>query len=135
MADHAPLDAPNDAASQQAVRDLINAWTIPEPSAAKEEAVDDAVLFRIDAQDRPPPSEFVSRSIFSEIDRVPTHVWLFVLVAAWVALLLFCGVGTCVFFLIRQCAERAIVFPRSRNAEKQCTSATTLNPVARQGMV
>jgi eukaryotic-like serine/threonine-protein kinase len=96
-----PLDAPSDAASQRAVQNLINGWTIPEPAAAKEEAVDDAVLFRIDAQERPPPSEFVSRSIFSDIDRIQPHVWIIILVAAWIGLLLFCGVGTCVFFLIR----------------------------------
>jgi len=96
-----PLDTPSDAASQQAVQGLLRAWTIPEPSAAKEEAVDDAVLFRIDAQDRPQPSEFVSRSIFSEIDRIQPHVWLILVLAAWIGLLLLCGVGTCVFFLIR----------------------------------
>jgi serine/threonine protein kinase len=96
-----PLDVPSDASSQQAVQNLINGWTIPEPAAAKEEALDDAVLFRIDAQDRPPPSEFVSRSMFSEIDRIQPHVWVIILLVAWIGLLLFCGSGLCVFFLIR----------------------------------
>ena len=100
-ADVQPLDSPGDAAFQKAVHDLIDAWTVPEPSAIKEEAVGDAVLFRVDPEDRPQPSEFLSRSIFSDIDRIQPHVWLIVIIAVWVGLLLFCGLGTCVFFLIR----------------------------------
>ena len=95
------LDTPGDEAFQKAVHDLINAWTVPEPSAVKEQTADDAVLFRIEQEDKPAPSEFLSRSIFSDIDRIQPHVWLIVIVAAWIALLLFCGLGTCVFFLIR----------------------------------
>jgi serine/threonine protein kinase len=96
-----PLDSPRDDAFHKSVRDLINAWSVPPPSADKDDAGDDAVLFRIDAQAQPQPSEFVSRTLFSEIDRIQPHVWVIAVVAAWIGLMLLCGTGTCVFFLIR----------------------------------
>jgi len=92
-ADVQPLETPNDATFQDAVRKLIDGWTIP----VAKEAVEDAVLFRIEPEEKPPPMEFLSRSIYSEVDRVHPQIWMLLIVAVWVGLLLFCVLGTCLY--------------------------------------
>src|SRR5207244_10976156 len=69
-ADVQPLETPNDAAFQEAVRKFIDGWTVP----AVKESLDDAVLFRITAEEKPPPMEFLSRSMFSHVDRFQPQV-------------------------------------------------------------
>jgi serine/threonine protein kinase len=93
-----PLDTPGDAAFQEAVQALVNNWTAPEPSA--KEAVEDAILFHIDPEDRPAPAEALSGSIFREIDRIHPLVWLLVSVGVCLGLMLFCVLGTCLFWLV-----------------------------------
>ena len=95
--DGQPLDAPGDASFQKAVSDAINNWTPPEPA---KEAVDDAVLFRIVPEDRPPSPEARSGSIFRAIDTSQPHFWL-IAIAAISALLLSCGLATCLMALLR----------------------------------
>jgi hypothetical protein len=72
---------------------------VPEPSA--KDTSEDAVLFHIDPEDRPARTEFLSRSIFSDIDRIHPQVWLIIIVAGFVGLLLLCVVGTCLFSIVR----------------------------------
>jgi serine/threonine protein kinase len=91
------LDAPSDPEFQQAVQALINHWTEP----TVKEAGDDAVLFHVDPEDRPTATDILSRSIFSEIDRVHPHVWLIAIVALWVGTLFFCVLGACVYSMMR----------------------------------
>jgi serine/threonine protein kinase len=93
-----PLDYPGDAAFQQAVQALIGNWTAPEPTAKDTE---DMVLFHLEPEEKPASAEFLSRSIFSEIDHIHPQVWLIVIVAAFVGLLVFCVLGTCLFSLVR----------------------------------
>jgi serine/threonine protein kinase len=94
-----PLDTPGDAAFQEAVQALVNNWRVPEPSA--KEAVEDAVLFHIDPEDRLAPTEVLAGSIFRDIDRIHPHIWLIVGVAIGMGLLLFCVLGTCLFAVVR----------------------------------
>ncbi len=92
-----PLDTPGDADYQQAVRDIVANWTVSEPAKAAEEAPDDAILFRIEPEEKTPPGETGTTSIFGDSDRVQPHVWLLVLAGAWVLLLLACVLGSCIF--------------------------------------
>ncbi len=92
-----PLDSPGDTAFQDAVHALINAWTVP----TAKEAVEDAVLFHVESDDKLVPSELLSNTIFSEIDRIDPKVWLIAIVALWVGTLFFCVLGACVFSMMR----------------------------------
>jgi serine/threonine protein kinase len=92
------LDTPGDEAYQKAVRDVITLWTPPEVAKETEE---DAVLFRIESEERTTPVDAGTGSIFRDIDQVRPHIWLLVLVGAWVLLLMMCVLGTCVFTLAR----------------------------------
>jgi serine/threonine protein kinase len=89
-----PFDGPSDAAYQQAIQFAITNWTPPEPS--KEVADEDAVLFRIDKEERSAVQENLSRSLFEDVQGVPSHIWLLIFVGVWVGLLLICFVGSCV---------------------------------------
>jgi eukaryotic-like serine/threonine-protein kinase len=91
-ADAQPLDAPGDAAYQQAVQTLVQGWTVP---AVKE--TDDAVLFHVDPEERGKPSETPSRSIFSDMDRMNPQMLLAVLAAVGIGLLLLCVLGSCFY--------------------------------------
>lgn len=88
-----PLDTPDDPAFQQAVREVIGAWVAPE---ASKDVGEDAVIFRIDPEDRPAPAERLSRSIFSDIDRVKPHFWLILALAFWLIVLSCCVVSVCI---------------------------------------
>ena len=92
-----PLDTPGDATFQQAVKALIDGWTVP----AVKETVEDAMLFHVDPEEKPALTEVLSGSIFRDIDRLHPQIWLFAIVAAWIALLLFCVLGSCAFSLLR----------------------------------
>ena len=91
--DGQPLEHQGDAAFQLAVQRVIEAWTPPE---AAREAVEDALLFRVDPAEKPPPSEFLSRSIFSEIDRYKVQLSVIIAIVIWVSLLL-CGLASFFF--------------------------------------
>lgn len=91
-----PLDTPQDAEFQNAVRGVIDGWVAPEPAKEAQEAIDDAVLFRIEPEDKTPPSDSLASSIFREADRMPPHVWVLGVVGAWMVLLLMCMLGSCV---------------------------------------
>jgi eukaryotic-like serine/threonine-protein kinase len=93
------LDTPGDDAYQKAVRDVVTLWTPPEVA---KETEDDAVLFRIESEDKTRPTEAGTGSIFRDIDRVQPHVWLLVIVGAWVLFLLMCVAGSCVATMARQ---------------------------------
>jgi uncharacterized membrane protein len=80
------------------VRDVITLWTPPEVAKETEE---DAVLFRIESEERTTPVDAGTGCIFRDIDQVRPHIWLLVLVGAWVLLLMMCVLGTCVFTLVR----------------------------------
>jgi serine/threonine protein kinase len=93
-----PLDVPGDAEYQQSVKDVVANWTPVEP--AKEQAVEDAVLFRVETDEK--RSEVLARSIFADIDRVQMRIWLLLVLAGlWVGLLLLCVLATCVFSMTR----------------------------------
>ena len=96
-ADVQPLETSNDAPFQEAVKKLIDGWTIP----VAKETLEDAVLFRIEPEEKPLPMEVLSRSIFSDVDRIGPQVWVLVIVAAWVGLLVFCVLGTCLYSVLR----------------------------------
>ena len=96
-----PLDTPGDADYQKAVRDIVVNWAVPEPAKAAEEAPDDAILFRIEPEEKTPPIDTETTSIFGDGDRVQPHVWLLVLAGAWVLLLLACVLGSCIFSVTR----------------------------------
>jgi hypothetical protein len=96
--DDQPLEKQGDALYQKAIQQVIDGWTAPEPA---KEAVEDAVLFRIDPEDRLPATEIVSRSIFSEIDSRRLHVGLIVAVTVWGVLLGFCGLAACLLTMLR----------------------------------
>ncbi len=87
-----PLDVPADAEYQDAVKALIAGWSPPE--IAKEKETDDAVLFRIEPEDK--RSDVLARSIFDDIDRYQMHLWLLALAGLWVIGLLVCVLGACV---------------------------------------
>ena len=91
-----PLDAPGDTAFQQAVQALVNNWTVP----AAKETIEDVVLFHLEAEDKRTATEVLSRSIFSDIDRVHPDVRLIVIVAVFVGVLLFCVLGSCLYSLV-----------------------------------
>ncbi len=91
-----PLDIPDDAAIQLAVKEVITNWAPVEP--AKDQTLGDAVLFRIDPEDKP---DVLARSIFDDIDRIQMHVWLLAIAGLWVGLLLLCVLGTCVFSVLK----------------------------------
>ncbi|MSQ95190.1 MAG: serine/threonine protein kinase [Gemmataceae bacterium] len=94
-----PLETPNDAVFQEAVKKLLDSWTAPEPTA--KETQEDSVLFQIDEDDKPAPTEVLSRSIFGEIDRIQPQVWILAIVALWLVLMMGCLLGACVFALMR----------------------------------
>jgi serine/threonine protein kinase len=99
--DHASqsLDTPDDAEFQRAVQGLIDNWSVPEPAKEIQEAQDDAILFRIDPEEKAPLEQ--SGLIFREIDRVPAHWWMLGVVALWVALLMMCVLGACVVAILK----------------------------------
>ncbi len=96
-----PLDTPGDEEYRSAVRDVVAKWTAPEIAKEAEEAEEDAVLFRIEPVERAPAVDAGTTSVFRDIDRVQPHVWLLVLVGAWVLLLGACVLGSCIFSVAR----------------------------------
>lgn len=97
-----PLDAPGDAEYEKAVRELVTRWTPPEPAKEAAEAQDDAILFRIDTEEKPRAAEPSTGSIFRDIDRVQPHVWLMLaVVGAWVFFLLSCVLGMWIFSIVK----------------------------------
>ncbi|MBI2808964.1 MAG: serine/threonine protein kinase [Planctomycetes bacterium] len=88
------LEAPGDPAVEEEIRKLTDGWMVAE--TAVKDASEDALLFRIDAEVKSAGPEFLSRSIFDEIDRVQPHVWLLAVVVIWVVVLMCCILGTCV---------------------------------------
>ncbi len=95
------LDAPDDAAFQQSVQAVIDSWTVPEPAKEALDAQDDAIIFHIEPEEKPTATEPASGSIFRDIDRIPPYWWLLGAVAVWVGLLLLCGVGACLFAVMK----------------------------------
>ncbi|HZZ79062.1 MAG TPA: serine/threonine-protein kinase [Gemmataceae bacterium] len=91
------LDTPGDEAYQRSVRDVITLWTPPEAKETDE----DAVLFRIEPEERTTPVDPGTGSIFRDIDRVQPQIWLLAIVGVWVALLMLCVVGSCLFTWLR----------------------------------
>ena len=85
------------------MRNLIASWTVPEPAKEIEQAPEDAILFRIEPEDRPAATnEAGTASIFRDIDRIQPHVWiLLALVGAWVLLLMSCAVAPCILSATR----------------------------------
>jgi serine/threonine protein kinase len=94
-----PLDTPGDAAFQQAVRALQDAWKMPEPTA--KEISEDAVLFHVESEDKSATMELLSQKIFADIDRFDPRIWVLAFVALFVGSLLLCVLGACVFSLMR----------------------------------
>jgi hypothetical protein len=94
-----PLDTPGDQAFQQAVRTLIDGWKVPEPTAI--EISEDVILFQAEPDERSATAEVLSQKIFAEIDRIDPRVWMIGVVALLVAIILFCGLGTCVLSLMQ----------------------------------
>ena len=68
-------------------------------AAAQPETLTDAVLFRIEPEERAPAAEGLSRSLFDDIDRVPSYVLLGILIAIWSAVLGCCAAGSCLWSL------------------------------------
>jgi len=66
-----PLDTPADTEFQNAVKAVIDGWIVPEPAKEAQEALEDAVLFKIDPDDKQAAAELLSTAIFRETDRVP----------------------------------------------------------------
>ncbi len=99
--DGQPLDAPGDADFQRAVREIIDSWTAPEPAKEAEEAFEDAIIFRIDPEDRVAAAEFLSRSLFKESEGIQPHVWVLGIVAVWLVLVLFCVLGSCALAVLK----------------------------------
>ena len=99
--DPQPLDAAGDVEFQSAVQQAIDSWTVPEPARAAQEAREDAILFRIDAEDKHASAEVQSGSIFREIDRVQPHVWLLLIVGGWLVLLALCLLGSCAVTVLK----------------------------------
>jgi serine/threonine protein kinase len=95
--DNQPVETPNDAAFQDAVKTLIEGWTIP----VAKEPTEDAVLFHVEVDETASSADSLSRAIFSEGESVQLYVWILGIVALWVALLMLCAAGSCVFFLTR----------------------------------
>jgi eukaryotic-like serine/threonine-protein kinase len=90
-----PLDMPQDVEFQQGVQTVIDGWVAPEPAKEAQDALEDAVIFQIDAEEKQSTAEHLASSIFREADRVPPHVWVLGVVGAWLVLLLMCIVGSC----------------------------------------
>lgn len=96
-----PLDTPADEEFRRAVRDVIDGWTAPEPAREAQDALEDAVLFRIEPADQQAAAEILSRTIFHERrPQIPPYVWLLLLVGVWIVLLLVCMTGACFTFLL-----------------------------------
>jgi serine/threonine protein kinase len=96
-----PLDQPGDAEYERAVQAVIETWVPLEPAKEAEEALEDAVLFRVDTDEKPSAAESLSRSIFRETERVPPHLWVLGVVGAWMVILLMCILGSCALSGIR----------------------------------
>jgi serine/threonine protein kinase len=93
-------DLSTEAGVKQVIDQLVSGWTAPESSA--KESADDAVLFRIESDEKPTTVEILSRSIFSEIDRRKVQYSLLVVVVGWIVLSMMCGLGACVYSLLRR---------------------------------
>ena len=85
----ADLDSTHSAGSRASAEQ----WTAREPTA--KEAVEDAVIFHVESEEKPTAAEFLSRSIFREVDRIDPHIWLIVIVALFFGTLMFCVLGAC----------------------------------------
>lgn len=99
--DARPLDAPGDADFQRAIRDVIDGWIAPEPTKEAQEALEDAILFGVDPDDKRMAAELLSRSIFREGERISPYVWLLVIGGVWVVLVLLCVMGSCAIAVIQ----------------------------------
>jgi len=89
-----PLDQPGDPEFTECVNAFVDGWTAPEPSA--KEATADAVLFHVEAEEKPVQEEVLSRTIFDEVDRIEPHVWLIALGTLAIGAVFFCAFGACV---------------------------------------
>jgi eukaryotic-like serine/threonine-protein kinase len=96
-----PLDTPNDVEFQKSLRAVIDGWVAPETAKEAQEEQEDAVLFRIDSEEKPSAADSLAGSIFREADRMPPHVWVLGVVGAWMVLLLMCVLGSCVLSGVR----------------------------------
>src|SRR5262249_41280876 len=96
-----PLDTPDDPEFKRAVQNLVDSWVAPEPAKEAEQAIEGAVFFRIEPENQEAPAEFLARSIFREVDRVPPHFWVLGIVGVWLAVLFLCVMGSCLFTLLR----------------------------------
>ena len=99
--DALPLDTPGDAEFQRAVQNVIDGWTVPSPAREEQDSREDAILFRIDQEDKQAAGEVLSGSIFRDIDRVQPHVWILAIVGVWLALMFLCVMGSCAVLFVR----------------------------------
>lgn len=95
------LDTPGDEDYQKAVRDIVANWTAPALAKEEEEAPEDAILFRIEPEEKAAAVDVGAVSVLGDLDRVQPHVWLLVLVGAWVLVLLGCVLASCIFSVAR----------------------------------
>ena len=96
-----PLDTPEDADFQLALRTAIDGWTAPEPAKEAQDAIEDAVLFRIDPEEPRASPEVLASTIFREGAAVPPYVWLLLAAGVWVVMLLMCVLGSCAMVTLR----------------------------------
>jgi serine/threonine protein kinase len=93
-----PLDSPGDPAFQEWVQNVIAGWTTPEPSV--KETATEAVLFHAETEEKSTATELLSRTMFSEIDRVDPQIWLIGGIALFVVGLFACVLGTCLYAVV-----------------------------------
>lgn len=99
--DRQPMDAPGDVEYERVLHAAIDGWTAPEPAKEAQDALEDAVLFRIDPDDQQAAAEILASSLFREKAGIPPYLWLLLIAGVWVVLLMLCVLGSCAVVMLR----------------------------------